>query len=256
MDQDDFDAPSRIPPDDVLMVSQDAYEGPLDLLLDLVRAKKVDISAISILSVVDSFLSWMATARSMRLELAADWLVMMANLAFLKSRLLLPTPRDASTDKARAMVEDLAVQLRRREAIRALMESILQRPRIGVQWHAPGATLPPQREGKRLDGNLHALLVAYKREARLTVVPQAAPVRKPFHLMSVEDAISHVIDLGLDRDIAVSLYDLLPPATPTDPMHARSRIAATYVATLELAKRGKVVISQASPDDVIAVRAA
>lgn len=235
---------AEAPTEERILVAQDAYEGPLDLLLDLVRARKVDVSAISILQVIDSFFEWMARARDMRLELAADWLVMLATLCFLKSKLLVPTARDESTDRAQVMIEDLALRLRRTEAMRGVAEDLQRRPRLGVQWFAMGRDAEPEGAAKRLEANLHNLLVAYYREARHTLGRPPAPVRKPFQVYSVEEAVAHLRALGLPADVANSLRSILPAATGGDRMLARSRIASTYVACLELAKRGEMLVAQ------------
>lgn len=232
------------PPEERLLVAQDAYEGPLDLLLDLVRSRKVDISAISILQVIDSFFEWMSRARDMRLELAADWLVMMATLCFLKSKLLLPSARDDSTDRAQGMIEDLALRLRRTEAMRAVVEDLQRRPRLGIHWFAMGREPEPEGAAKRMEAKLHNLLVAYYREARHTVGRPPAPVRKPFQIFSVEEAIAYLRSIGIAPDVVSSLRDLLPPTPPGDRMLSRSRVASTYVASLEMAKRGEVYVQQ------------
>lgn len=249
---DDFEEDVREPDAETLLVAQDAYEGPLDLLVDLVRAKKVDIGAISILEVVDSFFAWMRQAREMRLELAADWLVMMATLAWLKSKLLLPAPKE-DTDKARAVIEDLAIRLKRLDALRSIVDALQQRPRLGQTWHAPGSLDDRSGPGKRLDATLHALLVAYKKDARHTIGKPPPPVRKPFLVMSVEEAIKFLSTLeGFDE--WRPLLGSLPPLQPVDVIHARSRIASTYVAALELAKRGKLGIQSSADGNSVSIR--
>lgn len=250
----EFEEDVREPDAETLLVSQDAYEGPLDLLVDLVRAKKVDIGAISILDVVDSFFAWMRQAREMRLELAADWLVMMATLAWLKSKLLIPAPKE-DTEKARAVIEDLAIRLKRLDAIRSIVDALQQRPRLGHTWHAPGSLDERAGPGKRLDATLHALLVAYKKDARHTVGKPPPPVRKPFLVMSVEEAIRYLSSMEGGEDWRPLLGNL-PPLKPVDAIHARSRIASTYVAALELAKRGRLDIRPSEDGQSVSVRPA
>ncbi|AOG03388.1 scpA/B family protein (plasmid) [Bosea sp. RAC05] len=230
-------------PADVLVVTTDAFEGPLDLLLHLVRAKKVEIERISVLDVVDQFILWMTTAREMRLELAADWLVMMANLAFIKSKLLLPVPKDERA-AAEAVVEDLTVRLRRLDAIRSIAEALGGRARLGIDCFGPGLPDAAKGPGKRLEASLHAILSAYVQEARYTLVPQQAPVRNPHHVLTVEDAIAHLGKADVPTDRFASVLEFVSPEPPHDLIHARSRIASTYVAALELAKRGRVEVEQ------------
>jgi segregation and condensation protein A len=229
--------------DDVLLVSQGAYEGPLALLLDLVKSRKVDVTAISILAVVDDFFAWMDRAKFLRLELAADWLVMMATLAYIKSRYLLPVAKDAQPDRAQVMLEDIAVKLRRQEAVRNLVDALVHRPRLGTNWHAPGQEAVPGRENRRIESTLHALLTAYKREARHTVGLQPAPVRKPFDVLSVEQALQHLKGLELPRDRATPLLSAVPPGgRGEERITGRSRIASTYVAALGMAKAGRISV--------------
>jgi len=240
---DDFDFDERTSDDESLVVNIDAFEGPLDLLLTLVRARKLDIEQVSVLAVVDQFIAWMRSAQSLRLELAGDWLVMMATLALLKSRLLLPASKDEKA-VALAAVEDIAARLRRLDAIRAIGESLTARAKLGVDWFAPPPTDVGRGPGKRLEATLHAILSAYVREARYTLAPRAAPVRKPHVVLSVEDAIAHLAQSFIPCDRFTSILDLVPSTASVDAIHARSKIASTYVASLELAKRGRVEIEQ------------
>lgn len=235
--------------EDVLLVTQGAYEGPLDLLLDLVRSRKVDVTAISILAVIDDFMAWMDKARSLRLELAADWLVMLATLAYIKSRHLVPLPKDAPPDKADALLEDIAHRLRRQESIRSLVEALAQRPRLGANWHPPGAPETRAREPRRIESTLHALLSAYRREALLSLAERPAPVRTPVDLLSVEVALRHLRGLDLSPGLPVPLLHVIPPAAAGEgAVTGRSRIASTYVAALGLARAGRMSVAQA--DDV------
>ncbi len=228
---------------EALVISIDAFEGPLDLLLHLVRQRRVEIEQVSILAVVDQYIAWVRSAQSFRLELAADWLVMMANLAYLKSKILLPAPKDEKA-AASAVVEDLAVRLRRLDALRSIGEALMFRPRLGVDWFASPALDAAKGPGKRLDASLHAILSAYVREARYTLQPAQAPVRKPHVTLSVEEAIAALGDSWIPDDRFASILTFVDRETSVDIIHARSKIASTYVAALELAKRGKVEVQQ------------
>src|SRR2546430_13208894 len=110
-----------------LRVDVEGYEGPLDLLLTLARQQKVDLAKISILALADQYLSFIEAARKIRLELAADYLVMAAWLAFLKSRLLLPEPATPDGPSAEGMATALANRLRRLEAIREASNRLMNR---------------------------------------------------------------------------------------------------------------------------------
>lgn len=241
--------------DDALVVDLGVFEGPLDLLLELVRSRKLDIGKISILSVVDQFLEWMQRARAFRLELAADWLLMAATLAAIKSRLLLPSAKEDRED-AEAAMERLNDQLRRLDAIRSVAEELGSRRRLGVHWHTPGENAPEKGRAKRLEATLHALLSAYAREARRTLAPPPVPVRKPFLVFSVEEAIRHLLAAGL-IDADWRPLDALVPKTPAhDATHARSQIASSYVASLELAKRGQIEVRQLPDGAMVEIRSA
>ncbi len=119
-------------------VDLDGFEGPLDLLLELARRQRVDLARISILALAEQYLRFVEAARKLRLELAADYLVMAAWLAFLKSRLLLPAPAQPTEMDAPALAEGLAQRLRALAAIRKAGEYLMSRPRLGRDFFARG----------------------------------------------------------------------------------------------------------------------
>ncbi|MCI0466467.1 MAG: segregation/condensation protein A, partial [Beijerinckiaceae bacterium] len=117
--------------EDSFVVDVGGFEGPLDLLLDLARRQKVDLSKISVLALAEQYLEFIAAARSLRIELAADYLVMAAWLAYLKSRLLLPQTAPDAAPEGAELAAALQFRLRRLEAIRAAAEALISRPRLG-----------------------------------------------------------------------------------------------------------------------------
>src|SRR5580693_4657931 len=145
-----------------LVVDVEGFEGPLDLLLTLARQQKVDLAKISILALADQYLSFIEAARKMRLEIAADYLVMAAWLAYLKSRLLLPELNPAEGASAEELANALARRLRRLEAIRQVAEQLLNRPQLGREVFARGQP-EPIAEIKRPEwtATLYDLLSAY-----------------------------------------------------------------------------------------------
>jgi segregation and condensation protein A len=148
-----------------LVVDVDGYEGPLDLLLDLARRQKVDLHRISILALAEQYLVFVEEARALRLELAADYLVMAAWLAYLKSRLLLPEPPKGDEPSAADLATALALRLRRLEAIREAARKLSSRERLGLDVFARGAPEPVvagQRPGWEAD--LYDLLQAYAQQ--------------------------------------------------------------------------------------------
>ena len=161
-----FDA-ERATGDPAFTVDLDGFEGPLDLLLELARRQKVDLARISVLALAEQYLRFIEAARKLRLELAADYLVMAAWLAFLKSRLLLPAPPRAAEPDASDLAEALARRLRNLEAIRKAAELLINRPRLGRDFFARGAPEPVAIARRSVyEANLYDLLSAYARQAQ------------------------------------------------------------------------------------------
>src|ERR1700753_144511 len=128
---DDVVQEDRALSDPTLVVDVDGFEGPLDLLLELARRQKVDLARISVLALAEQYIAFVEHARKLRLELAADYLLMAAWLAYLKSRLLLPDPPKPEGPGAAELAEALAQRLRRLEQIRLAAEKLINRPRRG-----------------------------------------------------------------------------------------------------------------------------
>ena len=225
-----------------LIVNLEGFEGPLDLLLNLARDQKVDLRKISMVALVDQYLAHIHQARRMRLELAADYLVMAAWLAYLKSRLLLPEPPAGEEPSGQAMADALQWQLRRLEAMQEAGARLMARPQLGRDIFSRG-----QPEGivvvRRAvwDVKLYDLLSAYGTQVR----PKDADTYqiKPMEFFSVEEAAER---LGRMLGIAIDWQSLeaFLPAGLTDPARRRSAIAATFVAGLQLAKDGQIELRQ------------
>ncbi|MDE2582553.1 MAG: segregation/condensation protein A [Rhodospirillales bacterium] len=228
-----------------LMLRLDGFEGPLDLLLDLARAQKVDLARISILALVQQYLAVIEGARQVRLELAADWLVMAAWLTWLKSRLLLPAD-SAAAEEAEEAAEVLAARLRDLMAIRAAARWLGDRPALGRDVFARGAPedhTEIDRSGLAL--SLPALLRAYLGALRRGGGKQRYRPR-PLTVWTVQDALARLrILLGSLPDGA-SLEQFLPDfaATPTE---RKAALASTLLAGLELARDGAVELQQDRP---------
>src|SRR5687767_7039196 len=162
---DDVDRVERAEGEPGLRVDVDGFEGPLDLLLELARRQKVDLHRISILALAEQYLVFIEEARRLRLELAADYLVMAAWLAYLKSRLLLPEPAKGEEPSASDLATALALRLRRLEAIRAAAKRLSEREQLGRDVFARGAPEPVEvRKEARWDATLYDLLSAYARQ--------------------------------------------------------------------------------------------
>jgi segregation and condensation protein A len=236
-----FDTPVRaVPDDDVLLVALGAWEGPLDLLLTLARNQKVDLAQISILALVDQYLAFINRARRVRLELAADYLVMAAWLAYLKSCLLLP--KEAQDEpSAEELALRLQMQLQRLEAMRDAGARLLARDRIGRDIFLRGAP-----EGLRVertsayDCTLYELLKAYGDIRQRGTTRVYAPQRRP--VLALDDAIARLgALLGTALDWT-EIAQFLPASE--DPEYRRSALASTFVAALELARQGKARLVQ------------
>jgi segregation and condensation protein A len=229
----------------------DGFEGPIDLLLSLAREQKVDLARISILALAEQYLAYIQRARELKLELAADYLVMAAWLAYLKSRLLLPeTPEDDEPSGAE-LAEALAARLRHLAAIRRAADELLTRSRLGHERFPRGC---PEglavRHRSRFRLALHELLEAYvdqrlrRAEPHLTLV--AAPVFR------VEDALKRLAAL-LGGPEWQNLLAYLPRGL-SDERLRRSAIAAHLGACLELARDGMIELNQAAPFGPIYIR--
>ena len=230
------------PPQDLLHLHLEGFEGPLDLLLELARAQKVDLARISILALVDQFLAVIEGARRVRLELAADWLVMAAWLTWLKSRLLLPSGTQAA-DEGEAAAEVLAARLRDLQAMRAAAIWLGQRLQLGQDLWARGQPedmVETDRSRLALDvpGLLRAYLGAIRRGGtRQRYRPQ------PLTVWTVKDALTRLARLLGSIPDWSSLEAFLPDnmASPTE---RRAALASTLIASLEMARDGALRLRQ------------
>ena len=242
MEQSEFFNP---PGDDGLTLSLDGWEGPLDLLLTLARGQKVDLREISILALVDQYLAYLDDAKALRLEVAADYLVMAAWLAYLKSCLLLP--KDAEVDPSpEELALRLQLRLQRLDAMRDAGARLMGRDRIGRDVFARGAP-----EGLRLVRSSAWQSTPFELFAAFGQV--RARSQPAFHIvahravMSLEDAIERVARL-VGTTIEWTRIEAFLPAG-TDPAYARSALASSFVAALELARQGRIDLQQ---DDAFA----
>lgn len=236
----------------VLHLRLDGFEGPLDLLLDLARAQKVDLASISILALVDQFLAVMDQARRIRLELAADWLVMAAWLAWLKSRLLVPEEPGEEAD-AEALALALTDRLAELERMRLAAAWLAGREQLGREVFgrgAPESLRLEDRSGLRAD--LPALLQAYA-AARRRALARRPYVPKARKLWTVQDALGRLARLvGALPDWAV-LQRFLPEGL-TDPVERRAALASTLIAALETARGGAIELRQETQFGPIHIR--
>jgi segregation and condensation protein A len=225
-----------------LVVDLEGYEGPIDVLLTLAREQKVDLTKISILRLADQYLAFIAEARRLRLEIAADYLVMAAWLAYLKSRLLLPEPQPEDEPSGADLAAALAQQLQRLEAMQQAGARLFARPLLGRDVFSRGAPEGLPRVFLPVyDVSLYDLLKAYadgRQRKEAAVLHIEAP-----ELYSMDDALQRLQRLvGRVPDWRM-LMSFLPPGLRHGLVH-RSAVAATFAATLELVRSGKLQLRQ------------
>jgi segregation and condensation protein A len=225
-----------------LIVDVEGFEGPLDLLLTLARQQKVDLTRISILALADQYLVFIEEARRLHLEIAADYLVMAAWLAYLKSRLLIPTSGDAEGPSAAELAASLAFRLKRLEAFRAVAAALTSRPQLGREVFARGNPEPVTAvKHPEWSATLYDLLSAYAVQRRQKAM---AHVRfKPRAVWSLAEARS-----ALERLIGVtedwSRLDNYLIAYVVEPAMRATAFASSLAATLEMVREGVMDLHQ------------
>lgn len=225
-----------------LVVDVEGYEGPLDLLLALARTQKVDLGKISILALADQYLVFIEAARKIRLELAADYLVMAAWLAFLKSRLLLPEPATADGPSAEEMATALANRLRRLEAIREASNRLMTRPQLMRDIFPRGA---PEHIAEikhpKFTATLFDLLSAYAAQRQQRVLATVHLTKRTvWSLAEARASLERLIGLAEDWS---SLDDYLMNYV-VDPSQRATVFASSFAAALELVREGEVELNQ------------
>ena len=249
---DDFELAAPASEADRLTLDLDGWEGPLDLLLTLARAQKVDLAKISILALVEQYLAFISDAKKLKLEIAADYLVMAAWLAYLKSCLLLP--KDPTVDPSpEELAMRLQLRLQRLQAMREAGARLVARDRIGRDVFlraAPEGLTVVRRAAWQAD--LYDLISAYG-IVRARSQPAVHVVsRRP--VMTLDEAI-HRLERMIGLKVEwTTLESFLPESE--DPDYRRSALASSFVATLELARLGKVELDQKRNFAPLYVRAA
>ena len=238
--------------EEALTLTLDGWEGPLDLLLTLARNQKVDLREISILALVEQYLAYLDGAKALKLEIAADYLVMAAWLAYLKSCLLLP--KDPTVDPSpEELALRLQLRLQRLDAMRDAGARLMGRDRLGRDVFARGAP-----EGLRLVRN--SLWQASPFDLFAAFGQVKARTQPTFHIvasravMTLEEAIERVARLVGSALDWTRLETFLPAAL--DPAYARSALASSFVAVLELARQGRIELAQDAPFAPLELRAA
>ncbi len=223
-------------------VDLDGFEGPLDLLLELARRQKVDLARISVLALAEQYLAFVEAARKLRLELAADYLVMAAWLAYLKSRLLLPAAAKAEDGDAAELADALAQRLRRLEQIRKAAEALINRPRLGRDFFARGAPEGIATSTAVVyEASLYDLLSAYaaqsQKHARAHVRLEARVV---WSLAEAREALTRLVGQASDW----TELDSWLIAYGVEPKMRRTARASSLSASLEMVREGQIEMRQ------------
>jgi len=229
-------------PTSTLVLNLGGFEGPIDVLLVLARDQKVDLMQVSILQLAEQYLLFIETARQSQLELAADYLVMAAWLAFLKSKLLLPKEENDDQPSAEEMAEALKFQMMRLEAMQEAGRKIFELPRKGINFYPRGAPegLPVTLRAV-YDVSLYDLLRAYGRQHNEKNV--TALEIEPFDLYSIDEAIARLREILPGVPDWTELSSFLPQSIK-EPLMRRSAVSTTLIAILELVRQGKADIRQ------------
>ena len=246
-----FEEP-RAERDDLLVIDVEGFEGPLDLLLKLARDQKVDLTRISILALAEQYLAFIEAARRLRLEIAADYLVMAAWLAFLKSRLLLPDDEADDAPSGEELAAVLARRLAQLEAMRAAGRRLMALSRLGVHVFARGMPEPMAITTRAVwDASLYDLLSAY---AALRLRGVADTMQLPHrHVFSLQDARERLLRL-LGRTASWAPLDFYLVEYLAQPELRRTARASALSASLELVREGEMLLRQSAPFAPLFVR--
>jgi len=228
---------------EALIIDVDGFEGPLDLLLTLSRTQKVDLRKISVLELAHQYLAFVEKAKALRLELAADYLVMAAWLAFLKSRLLLPPDPSEEGPTGEELAAHLAFQLERLQAMRDSAARLMGRDQLGRDFFARGQIEVVERvKNVTYTATLLDLMQGY---ARLRTRDDFRPfVMNRDSVFTMEQALERMRDLIGYTGEWTDIVSYLPDGWANDSVKRRSATAATFAASLELVKEGHLEIRQ------------
>ena len=243
----------RLEAGDQLVVDVEGFEGPLDLLLALARTQKVDLAKISVLALAQQYLDFISEARRLRLEIAADYLVMAAWLAFLKSKLLLPAePSEEGEPTGAELAALLAFRLKRLHAMREASAQLMTRKRLGRDVFARGLPEPIRITRQSVyDANVYDLLKAYSQQRQRTAVTSLR--MKPRTVWSLKEARGELERLlGMNLDWAP--LDQLIAEFLVEPELRKTALASSFTATLEMTREGALEIRQAKSFAALLVR--
>jgi len=243
-DWEDEDPRLEAGPGDTLVVDVEGFEGPLDLLLALARTQKVDLAKISVLALAQQYLDFIAEARRLRLEVAADYLVMAAWLAFLKSKLLLPAEKDEEGEPTGAeLAALLAFRLKRLHAMREVSAQLMTRKRLGRDVFARGTPEPIRITRKSIyEANVYDLLKAYSQQRQRTAIRTwQIRQRAVWSLKEARAELERLLGIACDW----APLDQLLAEFLVEPELRKTALASSFTATLEMTREGALEIRQA-----------
>lgn len=237
-----FDTQAQPAPEDVMYVDVGGYEGPLDLLLDLARRQKVDLAAISVLALAEQYLAFIETVREKRIEVAADYLVMAAWLAYLKSRLMVPQAPSDDEPSGEMLAAMLQFRLKRLEAMRGAASQLMNRPRLGFQVYARGMPEPIEIKRTALwEASLYDLLKAYAGQRERGVATDYSPIQRTvWSLQEARDILQRLIGDSFEW-VSMDSYLADYLATPAERATIR---ASSFASSLELVRLGQIDLRQ------------
>lgn len=238
-----WEDPDRAISDKSLMVDLDGFEGPLDLLLHLARTQKVDLAKISVLALAEQYLAFVEDARKLRLELAADYLVMAAWLAFLKSKLLIPQKSDEEEQSGEEMAQALAFRLKRLEAMREAATRLINRNRLGRDIFARGMPEPIVIEKTSdYEASLYDLLTAYASQRQRNSLSLVTIAKR--NVWSLKDARGILARMVGQINDWTALDQFLLQYLHEDEDERRTALASSFAASLEMVREGQLDIRQ------------
>jgi segregation and condensation protein A len=250
----DFERPEGervLPEGPALMVDVEGFEGPLHLLLELARTQQVDLAKISILALADQYLEFIETARDLKIEVAADYLVMAAWLAYFKSKTLLPQPPEEEEPSAADLEADLRLRLQHLEAIRQAGARLMTRHRLGVDFFERGMPEKTEALPGKFTASIYDLLSAYalqrQRHALQTV---KLPVRTVWSLKEARDALERLIGKAQDW----TRLDQFLIKYLVEPDMRTTVLASSFSASLEMVKEGQIELQQKAPFEALYLR--
>jgi segregation and condensation protein A len=239
--------------DDKLVVDVEGFEGPLDLLLALARTQKVDLAKISVLALAQQYLDFIAEARRLRLEVAADCLVMAAWLTFLKSKLLLPAePSEDGDPTGEELAALLAFRLKRLDAMRDAAAQLMTRKRLGRDIFPRGMPEPTSlTRHSTYEANVYDLLKAYSQQRQRTATHTLhVRPRTVWSIKEARDELERLLGMTLDwAPIEELLVEFL-----VEPELRRTALASSFSASLEMTREGMVELSQSKPFAQLLIR--